>query len=126
MTINICPKCRYQRQSIDHNIHPDLCPGCGIVYSKFMAKYTHETLPDKTLPDETEAETNVQIETEEILTLPVHSGREWPFSSHLLFGAVTLLRLELIGKHLAAPSCTISIYLFTNSAMFYLCRSVIL
>lgn len=36
--MNICPKCRYQRQSIDHTIHPDVCPNCGIVYSKFMAK----------------------------------------------------------------------------------------
>jgi hypothetical protein len=36
--MNICPKCRYQRQSIDHTIHPDICPHCGIVYSKFIAK----------------------------------------------------------------------------------------
>jgi hypothetical protein len=38
--MNICPKCRYQRQSIDHTIHPDICPHCGIVYSKFIAKQT--------------------------------------------------------------------------------------
>lgn len=38
MNITICPKCSYQRQSIDHNIHADICPGCGIVYSKFIAK----------------------------------------------------------------------------------------
>ena len=64
MTINICPKCRYQRQTIDHNIHPDICPSCGIVYSKFMAKYTHEPLPD-----ESEPEIDAQIEIEEIQTL---------------------------------------------------------
>lgn len=36
--ITICPKCNYQRQSIDHTIHADVCPSCGIVYSKFIAK----------------------------------------------------------------------------------------
>lgn len=38
MTMTQCPKCRYQRQVIDHNIHADVCPNCGIVYSKFIAK----------------------------------------------------------------------------------------
>lgn len=36
--ITICPKCHYQRQPIDHTIHADVCPSCGIVYSKFIAK----------------------------------------------------------------------------------------
>ncbi len=43
MTTNTCPKCRYQRQSIDHNIHADVCPNCGIVYSKFIAKQNPPT-----------------------------------------------------------------------------------
>lgn len=64
MTITLCPKCRYQRQPIDHNIHADICPGCGIVYSKFIAKHTQENLSDKT-----ENETDVQIEIEETPTL---------------------------------------------------------
>lgn len=38
MTTQICPKCRYQRQVIDQNIHADVCPNCGIVYSKFIAR----------------------------------------------------------------------------------------
>ena len=64
MNINLCPKCRYQRQSIDHNIHPDICPNCGIVYSKFIAKQTQENLPD-----DSESESDTQIEVEETLTL---------------------------------------------------------
>lgn len=43
MIINICPKCRYQRQAIDHSIHADVCPNCGIVYSKFIAKQNPPT-----------------------------------------------------------------------------------
>ncbi len=38
-----CPKCRYQRQTSDTQIHPDICPNCGIVYSKFIARQ-HEQL----------------------------------------------------------------------------------
>lgn len=62
--VNICPKCRYQRQAIDHNIHPDICPSCGIVYSKFIAKHTQENLPHDADP-----ETDIHSEVEEILTL---------------------------------------------------------
>jgi hypothetical protein len=62
MATNICPKCRYQRQTIDHNIHPDICPNCGIVYSKFIAKHMQENLPD-------EPETETPTEIEENITL---------------------------------------------------------
>jgi len=34
----ICPKCRYQRQAADVNLHADICPACGIVYSKWLAR----------------------------------------------------------------------------------------
>ncbi len=64
MTTNICPKCRYQRQTIDHNIHPDICPNCGIVYSKFIAKHSAENPAHDSEP---EAETF--IEREEVITL---------------------------------------------------------
>jgi hypothetical protein len=60
--LNICPKCRYQRQTIDHNIHPDICPSCGIVYSKFIAKHTQENLLD-------DSETETASEAEEVITL---------------------------------------------------------
>jgi len=33
-----CPKCQYHRVAIDNNIHPDICPACGIVYCKWLAK----------------------------------------------------------------------------------------
>jgi hypothetical protein len=54
MNITICPKCRYQRQAIDHNIHTDICPSCGIVYSKFIAKQNplaNDPEPDTTAFD---------------------------------------------------------------------------
>lgn len=37
-----CPKCQYQRLSSDQHIHPEICPGCGIVYSKWIAKQNPE------------------------------------------------------------------------------------
>jgi hypothetical protein len=33
-----CPKCLYQRLASDSQVHPDICPSCGIVYSKWFAK----------------------------------------------------------------------------------------
>ncbi|MEO6172674.1 MAG: hypothetical protein ABIP02_06110 [Arenimonas sp.] len=36
-----CPKCNYIRQAIDSHTHPDICPSCGIVYSKWLAKQNH-------------------------------------------------------------------------------------
>ncbi|MGV8835195.1 hypothetical protein [Cellvibrio sp.] len=60
MTTNICPKCRYQRQTIDHNIHPDICPSCGIVYSKFIAKHSPE---NPAYDSEPEAEISIEMET---------------------------------------------------------------
>jgi hypothetical protein len=33
-----CPKCFYQRLASDSQVHPDICPSCGIVYSKWFAK----------------------------------------------------------------------------------------
>lgn len=50
--MTICPKCRYQRQAIDHTIHPDVCPNCGIVYSKFIAKQ-NPSANDREPADET-------------------------------------------------------------------------
>jgi hypothetical protein len=35
-----CPKCRHQRPLNDHLTHPDICPACGIVYSKYIARQT--------------------------------------------------------------------------------------
>lgn len=33
-----CPKCQYQRQAVDAQSNPDICPACGIVYYKWLAK----------------------------------------------------------------------------------------
>lgn len=38
MPITSCPKCNYQRQAHDAQVHPDICPRCGIAYRKFMAR----------------------------------------------------------------------------------------
>ncbi|MDO8342957.1 MAG: hypothetical protein Q7T48_07150 [Cellvibrio sp.] len=64
MTITICPKCRYQRQTSDQALHPDICPSCGIVYSKFIAKKTQENLQY-----DSESETDAQFEIEKMVTL---------------------------------------------------------
>ena len=34
-----CPKCHYQRVAIDAQINPDICPSCGIVYAKWIARH---------------------------------------------------------------------------------------
>lgn len=34
----ICPKCQYQRKPTDDAVHQDLCPACGISYSKWRAR----------------------------------------------------------------------------------------
>ncbi|WP_354625278.1 hypothetical protein [Psychromonas sp. MME2] len=36
----ICPKCQYQRTEYDALVHQDVCPACGIVYSKWSAQET--------------------------------------------------------------------------------------
>lgn len=33
-----CPKCQYRRQLHDEAIRPDICPKCGIVYNKYLAR----------------------------------------------------------------------------------------
>jgi len=33
-----CPKCGYERCASDIHIHPDICPACGIAYSKWRAR----------------------------------------------------------------------------------------
>lgn len=64
MSTILCPKCRYQRQAIDQSVHPDICPNCGIVYSKWLAKQS-ATIPD----DEDNSEAIEPIEEDESLTL---------------------------------------------------------
>lgn len=34
-----CPKCHYQRSAIDSQVNADICPACGIVYSKWIARH---------------------------------------------------------------------------------------
>lgn len=46
-----CPKCQYQRQLHDEAVHPDICPNCGIVYSKFLSRHLHKT-EDKTVTED--------------------------------------------------------------------------
>jgi hypothetical protein len=33
-----CPKCGYRRQSKDAQVHPDVCPACGIAINKWRAR----------------------------------------------------------------------------------------
>lgn len=41
-----CPKCSYERQSVDQAL-PGVCPKCGIVYAKFVAPKPVEAEPAK-------------------------------------------------------------------------------
>ncbi|ABM04088.1 conserved hypothetical protein [Psychromonas ingrahamii 37] len=34
----VCPNCHYQRNEYDKPVHKDVCPACGIVYSKWSAQ----------------------------------------------------------------------------------------
>jgi hypothetical protein len=34
--MQICPKCRYERQERDEAVHPGICPACGIAYIKWQ------------------------------------------------------------------------------------------
>ena len=36
--MTICPKCQYKRLASDSQVHSDICPACGIVYSRWLAK----------------------------------------------------------------------------------------
>lgn len=44
-----CPKCHYQRRAIDSHINADICPSCGIVYSKWVAR--HQATQTDSEPD---------------------------------------------------------------------------
>lgn len=63
-----CPKCHYQRAAIDAQINPDICPACGIVYSKWLArqqapKPTPDAVPIINTTDEDEVEDEAPRET---------------------------------------------------------------
>jgi len=36
--INECPKCHYHRRPIDTHVNSAICPACGIVYEKWLAR----------------------------------------------------------------------------------------
>jgi hypothetical protein len=54
-----CPKCHYQRRAIDAQVNSDICPACGIVYAKWIAR--HQT-PEATSVINTINEDDVEDE----------------------------------------------------------------
>lgn len=44
--LSTCPKCSYQRREMDSSVHEDVCPSCGIVYSKWLARKALEAEPE--------------------------------------------------------------------------------
>ena len=36
--MTLCPKCQYKRLASDSQVHSEICPSCGIVYSRWLAK----------------------------------------------------------------------------------------
>lgn len=51
--MTLCPKCGYQRRENDSQVHADICPACGIVYSKWRAR---EAAAQQPAPDENDTE----------------------------------------------------------------------
>ena len=51
---NTCPKCKYERQASD-NTNPDVCPGCGIIFSKWMKQQFSAATPQINLDKTTES-----------------------------------------------------------------------
>lgn len=64
--MQICPKCRYQRQPTDHAVHADICPNCSIVYSKWLAK---QNALQASSADEERTDIEDDVDEEETLTL---------------------------------------------------------
>jgi hypothetical protein len=51
--MNECPKCHYIRQAIDTQINAAICPACGIVYAKWLARHTESPAAIQTAEPET-------------------------------------------------------------------------
>lgn len=49
-----CPKCQYERQAGD-DVNPDICPGCGIIFSKWMKQQFSSSTTQKTIKNNPEA-----------------------------------------------------------------------
>lgn len=43
-----CPKCQHVRMPHETNVHPDICPACGIAYAKWQARHGK---PDASVSD---------------------------------------------------------------------------
>ncbi|MBB3169735.1 hypothetical protein [Simiduia aestuariiviva] len=43
--MSVCPKCHYQRTHKDAQVHPDLCPACGIAINKWRARTPTDAEP---------------------------------------------------------------------------------
>lgn len=88
-----CPKCRYQRQAHDAQVHPDICPYCGIAYHKFIARQQEQNLPpeNEIVVDNTEAQPGLRPQLiVALLQVPENIRRETFYARLLLlvaFGA---------------------------------------
>lgn len=55
-----CPKCHYRRRPRDENVHPGICPSCGIAYAKY--------LPATVIPEESSE--GVEVCGDDVPALP--------------------------------------------------------
>ncbi len=62
-----CPKCGYRRRDTDSQVHPDICPACGIVYSKWRARQAQQLQPKNSSEDRDNIETAADISWREQL-----------------------------------------------------------
>ncbi len=46
-----CPKCNYQRQPQDANVHAGICPKCGIAYQKWLDRHVAQSVKEQDADD---------------------------------------------------------------------------
>lgn len=78
--MNPCPKCGYRRRDTDSQVHPDICPACGIAYSKWRARQGQQLQSKNAAQDNDELEMEVEadISRREQLWAALTSGADGP------------------------------------------------
>ncbi len=65
--ITECPKCHYQRRAIDAQVNSDICPACGIVYAKWIARQQTAEITNSVKPKPQVHADDEDIETRQTL-----------------------------------------------------------
>lgn len=65
--MNPCPKCGYRRRDTDSQVHPDICPACGIAYSKWRTRQAQQPQSKNSSEDSDGIEVEADISRREKL-----------------------------------------------------------